>query len=90
MDKANRIIQLRDAVDKLSSLMYNIYVDWKVSQNNPLTNCELMAENMYRMMIFKAKSIWTMSNGITIIPTQKGIIPRTAFPFQMYICIFKK
>ena len=38
MDKANRIIQLRDAVDKLSSLMYNIYVDWKVSQNNPLTN----------------------------------------------------
>ena len=92
MDKANKIIQLRDAVDKLSSIMYNVYVDWKVSQNIPLTDNELMAENMYRMMIFKAKSIWTMSNGITIIPTQKGIIPdpSTIYPVlrSMYELLF--
>ncbi|UPS44060.1 hypothetical protein M1D30_10840 [Prevotella sp. E15-22] len=92
MDEANKNIQLRDAVNKLSSLMYTIYVDWKVNQTVPSKYDELIAENMYRMMIFKAKSISTMSNGITIIPTQKGIIPdpSTIYPVlrSMYELLF--
>lgn len=98
MSKTNTIEQLMHSVDELSTIMYDIFVDWKVSQNNPLTNSELMAENMYRMMIFKAKSICLMSNGIIITPKQKGVIPdpSTMYPvlrsmhetFFLFRCIF--
>lgn len=92
MVKANTIEQLRNSVDELATIMYDIFVDWKVYQKYPLTDNELMAENMYRMMIFKAKSICLMSNGIVITPKQKGIIPdpSTMYPVlrSMYEAIF--
>ena len=75
MDNTNKIALLRDVVDEMSIVMYNIYVEWYVSLKSPLTDIERMAINMYRMMLFKAKSIWTMSNGIIILPTQESIIP---------------
>ncbi len=92
MNRTKTIEDLRQAVDGLSKIMYDIYVEWKVNQRNPLTEVECMAETMYRMMIFKAKSIWQMSQGIVIIPTQKGIIPdpMTIYPVlrSMYEHLF--
>lgn len=92
MDKTNTIENLRHTIDELSIIMYNIYVEWKVSQRGPLTESEHMAENMYRMMIFKAKSIGLMSQGVVIVPTQKGIIPdpSTMYPVlrSMYELLF--
>ena len=92
MDKTKTIEDLRHAIDEMSIIMYNIYVEWKVSQSVPLTESERMAENMYRMMIFKAKSIGLMSQGVVITPTQKGIIPdpSTIYPVlrSMYELLF--
>jgi len=92
MDKTNTIEDLRHTIDEMSIIMYNIYVEWKVSQRGPLTESERMAENMYRMMIFKAKSIGLMSQGVVIVPTQKGIIPdpSTMYPVlrSMYELLF--
>ena len=81
MDKTKTIEDLRQAVDWLSKFMFNIYVEWYASLRSPLIESERMAINMYRMMIFKAKSICQMSTGIIVIPTQKGIIPD---PSTMY------
>ena len=50
MDKTKTIDDLRHTIDEMSIIMYNIYVEWKVSQRVPLTESERMAENMYRMM----------------------------------------
>ena len=92
MDNTNKIALLRDVIDEMSIVMYNIYVEWYVSLKSPLTDIERMAINMYRMMIFKAKSICQMSEGVTIIPTQKGIIldPSTIYPVlrSMYELLF--
>ena len=92
------IEQLRLSVEELTTIMFDIFIDWKVCQNVPLTNSELMAENIYRMMIFKAKSICLMSNGIIVTPKQKGVIldPSTMYPvlrsmyetFFLFRCIF--
>ena len=82
MDKTKSIENLRQDLNEMSTIMYNIYIEWKVSQRNPLTDVERMAETMYRMMIFKAKSIWQMSEGIVIVSTQKRLVadPSTIYP----------
>lgn len=91
MDNANSIKQLRRSLSEVSAIMYRIYVDWFVSAR-PMTESEHIACNMYRMMLFKAKSIWLMSKGIVIVRTQKGIIPdpSTMFPVlrSMYELLF--
>lgn len=82
---------LRRSLSEISAIMYKIYVKWWISEK-PKTENEHIAINMYRMMIFKAKSIWLMSKGIIIIRTQKGIIPdpSTMFPVlrSMYELLF--
>lgn len=92
MNKTKIIEDLRQAVDELSKIMFDIYVEWYASLRSPLTESERMAINMYRMMIFKAKSIGLMSQGIVITPTQKSIIPdpSTIYPVlrSMYELLF--
>ena len=91
MKKTNSTNQLRRTLSEMSAIMYKIYVDWFVSER-PVTENEHIACNMYRMMIFKAKSIWLMSKGIIIVRTQKGIIPdpSTMYPVlrSMYELLF--
>lgn len=91
MDNTNSIKQLRRSLSEMSAIMYKIYVDWFVSEK-PVTESDHIACNMYRMMIFKAKSIWLMSKGIIIVRTQKGIIPdpSTMYPVlrSMYELLF--
>ena len=91
MAKTNSIKQLRHSLSELSAIMYKIYVEWWVSEKH-VTESEHIACNMYRMMIFKAKSIWLMSKGIIIVRTQKGIIPdpSTMYPVlrSMYELLF--
>ena len=81
MKRETTIKGLRRSLSEMSTVMYKIYVEWKVSQRKALTETEHIAENMYRMMIFKAKSIGLMCKGIVIVRTQKGIIPD---PSTMY------
>lgn len=91
MEKDNTIERLRSSLSELSSIMYKIYVEWWVSEK-PVTKSAHIAQNMYRMMIFKAMSICQMSEGIIVIPTQKGIIPdpSTMYPIlrSMYELLF--
>lgn len=91
MDNTNSIKLVRHSLSEMSAIMYRIYVDWFVSAR-PMTESEHIACNMYRMMIFKAKSIWLMSKGIIIVRTQKGIIPdpTTMYPVlrSMYELLF--
>jgi len=91
MAKTNSIQHMRRSLSEMSAIMYRIYVDWFVSAR-PMTESEHIACNMYRMMLFKAKSIWLMSKGIVIVRTQKGIIPdpSTMFPVlrSMYELLF--
>lgn len=91
MDNTNSIKLVRRSLSEMSAIMYRIYVDWFVSAR-PMTESEHIACNMYRMMIFKAKSIWLMSKGIIIVRTQKGIIPdpTTMYPVlrSMYELLF--
>lgn len=91
MDKINSIKQLRRSLSEMSAIMYKIYVEWFVSVR-PVTESEHIACDMYRMMLFKAKSIWFISKGIIIVPTQKGIIPdpSTMYPIlrSMYELLF--
>lgn len=91
MVNTNSIKQLRRSISEMSAIMYKIYVEWWVSEK-PVTESEHIACNMYRMMIFKAKSIWLMSKGIIIVRTQKGIIPdpSTMYPVlrSMYELLF--
>lgn len=91
MEKAYTIKTLRRSLSEISAIMYKNYVKWFVSVN-PATEGERIAGNMYRMMIFKAKSIWLMSKGIVIVRTQKGIIPdpSTMYPVlrSMYELLF--
>lgn len=91
MDKKKSIKQMRRSLSEMSTIMYKIYVEWWVS-DKPKSESEHIACNMYRMMIFKAKSIWLMSKGIIIIRTQKGIIPdpSTMYPVlrSMYELLF--
>lgn len=79
MEKTN-LTKLRRSVSELSAIMYKINVDWWVSAK-PVTESNHIACNMYRMMLFKAKSICLMSKGIIIVNTQKDIIPD---PSTMY------
>ena len=92
MKRETTIKGLRRSLSEMSTVMYKIYVEWKVSQRKALTETEHIAENMYRMMIFKAKSIGLMCKGIVIIRTQEGIIPdpSTVFPVlrSMYELLF--
>ena len=91
MDKTESIKLLRRSLSEMSAIMYKIYVDWFVSEK-PVTESEYIACNMYRMMLFKAKSIWLMSKGIIIVQTQKAIIPdpSTMYPVlrSMYELLF--
>lgn len=91
MNNSSSIQQLRRSLSKISAIMYNIYVEWWVSEK-PMTESEQMAGNIYRMMIFKAKSIWLMSKGVVIVQTQKDIIPdpSTMYPVlrSMYELLF--
>ena len=91
MKQPNTIKLLRSSLSEMSAIMYRIYVDWFISIR-PMTESEHIACNMYRMMIFKAKSIWLMSKGIIIVRTQKGIIPdpSTMYPMlrSMYELLF--
>ena len=92
MDKTITIENLRQAIDELSKIMFDIYNEWYASLRSQLSESERTAINMYRMMIFKAKSIGLMSQGIVITPTQKGIIPdpSTIYPVlrSMYELLF--
>ena len=91
MNKTNTIKLLRRSLCEMSAIMYRIYVDWFVSVR-PMTESEHIACNMYRMMLFKAKSIGLMSKGVIIVRTQKGIIPdpSTMYPVlrSMYELLF--
>ena len=91
MKKENTTNQLRRSLSEISAIMYKIYVKWWVSAR-PMKESERIAGNMYRMMIFKAKSIWLMTKGIIIVRTQKGIIPApsTMYPVlrSMYELLF--
>ena len=91
MARTNSIQQMRRSLSEMSAIMYNIYVDWFVSER-PVTESEHIACDMYRMMLFKAKSIWLMSEGVTITPQQKDVIkdPSTIYPVlrSMYEMLF--
>ena len=93
MVKANTIKRLRGILNELSTTMYIIYVDWYSNRDLiPIKESGKMADNMYRMMIFKAMSISQMSEGIVIIPTQEDIIldSSTMYPVlrSMYELLF--
>lgn len=88
MDNTNSIKQLRRSLSEMSAIMYRIYVNWFVSAR-PMTESEHIACNMYRMMLFKAKSIWLMSKGIVIVRTQKGIIPDPSTMFPVLRSIYE-
>lgn len=88
MAKTNSIQQIRRSLSEMSSIMYKIYVEWWVSEK-PVTENEHIACNMYRMMIFKAKSIWLMSKGIVIVRTQKGIIPDPSTMYSVLRSMFE-
>lgn len=82
MEQEDRIGQLKDYIEELSETMYHIYTGWYLTFRRPLTECEIMAKNMYKMMIWKAKTILLLSEGIDILPTQKDIIynPSNMYP----------
>lgn len=98
MGSTKSIKQMRRVLSELSKTMYMVYVEWRICQRHTFTEAERMAEDMYKMMIFKAKSIWLMSKGIIIIRTQKDIIldPSTMYPvlrsmyelFFLFRCMF--
>ena len=81
MNEENIIDQLRLLLKEMSETLFHIYIDWFRTFRRPLTECEIMATNIYRMMVWKAKTILLLSNGIEILPTQKEII---ANPSNMY------
>lgn len=81
MSRDNKMDQLKLLVSEMSETMFHIYIDWYSTFNRPLTECENMAINIYKMMVWKAKTILMLSNGIGILPTQKEII---ANPSNMY------
>lgn len=81
MSEENKIDQLRLLLREMSEAIFHIYIDWFCTFSRPLTECEIMATNIYRMMAWKAKTILLLSNGIKILPTQKEII---ANPSNMY------
>ncbi len=81
MSEENKIDQLRLLLKVMSEAMFHIYIDWFCTFSRPLTECEIMATNIYRMIVWKAKTILLLSNGIEILPTQKEII---ANPSNMY------
>jgi len=91
MDNTNSIKQLRRSLSEMSAIMYKIYVEWWLSEK-PKAEVEHIACNMYRMILFKAMSICQMSEGIVVIPSQKGIIPdpSTMYPVlrSMYELLF--
>ena len=82
MEQEDRIGQLKDFVKEMSETMYHIYTGWYLTFRRPMTECEIMAKNMYKMMIWKAKTILLLSEGIDILPTQKDIIynPSNMYP----------
>ena len=81
MSNENKMEQLKSIVKEMSETMFHIYIDWFLTFRSPLTECEKMAINMYKMMVWKAKTILKLSDGIEILPTQKEII---ANPSSMY------
>ena len=92
MSEENKIDQLRLLLKEMSEAMFHIYIDWFCTFSRPLTECEIMATNIYRMMVWKAKTILLLSNGIEILPTQKEIIvnPSNMYPVlrSMYEMLF--
>lgn len=92
MDIDNTLEQLKKKLNEVSVTMFNIYVDYYVTIRRPLTECEIMALNMYKMMIWKAKTMWQLSDGIKILPSQKEIIanPSNMYPIlrSMYEMLF--
>ena len=92
MGNTKTIKNLKQILNEISQIMYNIYVEWKIEQGNSLTDVERMSETMYRMMIFKAKAIEQMSEGVVIIPTQKDFVtdPSNIYPVlrSMYELLF--
>lgn len=84
--------QLKLLVKEMSETMLRICFDWHSKFRRPLTECEIMAINMYKMMVWKSKTILMLSNGIEILPTQKGIIdnPSSMYPVlrSMYEMLF--
>lgn len=66
----------------MSETMYHMFIEWYLTFHRPMTECEIMAMNMYKMMIWKAKTILLLSDGIEILPTQKDIIynPSNMYP----------
>lgn len=81
MEQEDRISQLKPLVKEMSETMYHIYMGWYQTFHRPMTECEIMAMNMYKMMIWKAKTILLLSDGIEILPTQKDIVDN---PSNMY------
>lgn len=84
--------QLKSFAGEMSESMFHIFIDWFLTFRRPLTECEIMAINMYKMMVWKAKTILMLSDGIEILPTQKDIIanPSTMYPVlrSMYEMLF--
>lgn len=98
MEQEDRIGQLKDYVKEMSETMYHMFIEWYLTFHRPMTECEIMSMNMYKMMIWKAKTILLLSDGIEILPTQKDIIynPSNMYPvlrsmFEMLLlfrCIY--
>ena len=92
MIKENKMDQLKLLVREMSETIFHMYLDWFTTFTRPLSECEIMAINMYKMMVWKAKTILMLSNGIEILPTQKEIIanPSTMYPVlrSMYEMLF--
>lgn len=82
MEQEDRIGQLKDFAKEMSETMYHMFIEWYLTFHRPMTECEIMAMNMYKMMIWKAKTILLLSDGIEILPTQKDIIynPSNMYP----------
>ena len=55
MEQEDRIGQLKDFAKEMSETMYHMFIEWYLTFHRPMTECEIMAMNMYKMMIWKAK-----------------------------------
>ena len=51
MSNENKMEQLKSIVKEMSETMFHIYIDWFLTFRSPLTECEKMAINMYKMMV---------------------------------------
>lgn len=89
MGQEDRIGQLKDFAKEMSEIMYHMFIEWYLTFHRPMTECEIMAMNMYKMMIWKAKTILLLSDGIEILPTQKDIIYNSSNMYPVLRSMFE-